>query len=138
MKTFPPRALSTALSQSFGNTWVDADVHPGEAAEPSRADVRDALDAVHFAAPALDGSDVLLRQRAIHQAVHGTREERSAERDEVHLLERGDDAVEHVEADQRRPDAAMQVSSTGHEDLHALVMFVVDANRPFSSPATLP
>jgi hypothetical protein len=36
------------------------------------------------------------------------------------------------------PDSAMQVSSTGREGLHALVMFVVDANRPFSSPATLP
>jgi hypothetical protein len=35
-------------------------------------------------------------------------------------------------------DQAMQVSSSGSADLHALVMFVVDANRPFSSPATLP
>ena len=35
-------------------------------------------------------------------------------------------------------DQAMQVSSSGSTDLHALVMFVVDANRPFSSPATLP
>jgi hypothetical protein len=35
-------------------------------------------------------------------------------------------------------DMAMQVSSTGSTDLHALVMFVVDASKPFSSPATLP
>ena len=35
-------------------------------------------------------------------------------------------------------DMAMQVSSSGTTDLHALVMFVVDASRPFSSPATLP
>ena len=35
-------------------------------------------------------------------------------------------------------DQAMQVSSTGRSSLHSLVMFVVDANRPFSSPATLP
>ena len=35
-------------------------------------------------------------------------------------------------------DQAMQVSSTGPSPLHSLVMFVVDANRPFSSPATLP
>ena len=34
-------------------------------------------------------------------------------------------------------DMAMQVSSSGATDLHSLVMFVVDANRPFSSPATL-
>jgi mannose-6-phosphate isomerase-like protein (cupin superfamily) len=32
----------------------------------------------------------------------------------------------------------MQVSSSGSSDLHALVMFVVDADKPFSSPATLP
>lgn len=35
-------------------------------------------------------------------------------------------------------DMAMQVSSTGQTDLHALVMFVVDADRPFSTPASLP
>lgn len=32
----------------------------------------------------------------------------------------------------------MQVSSSGSTDLLALVMFVVDATKPFSSPATLP
>lgn len=32
-------------------------------------------------------------------------------------------------------EAPMQVSSSGSTDLHALVMFVVDATRPFSSPA---
>lgn len=36
------------------------------------------------------------------------------------------------------PDMAMQVSSSGATDLHALVMFLVDASRPFSTPATLP
>lgn len=35
-------------------------------------------------------------------------------------------------------DMAMQVLSSGATDLHALVMFVVDATRPFSTPATLP
>jgi quercetin dioxygenase-like cupin family protein len=35
-------------------------------------------------------------------------------------------------------DVPMQVSSTGSTDLQALVMFVVDATRPFSSPARLP
>ena len=43
----------------------------------------------------------------------------------------------HVEAG-HGADMAMQVSSSGTTDLHALVMFVVDANRPFSVPATLP
>jgi hypothetical protein len=32
-------------------------------------------------------------------------------------------------------DMAMEVSSIGDVDLHALVMFVVDATRPFSTPA---
>jgi len=35
-------------------------------------------------------------------------------------------------------DQAMEVSSSGAEPLHALVMFVVDAARPFSTPAKLP
>ncbi len=33
---------------------------------------------------------------------------------------------------------AMQVSSSGSTDLQSLVMFVVDATKPFSSPASLP
>jgi hypothetical protein len=35
-------------------------------------------------------------------------------------------------------DMPMQVSSSGSTDLHSLVMFVVDADKPFSSPATFP
>ncbi|MGH7164488.1 MAG: cupin domain-containing protein [Nitrospiraceae bacterium] len=35
-------------------------------------------------------------------------------------------------------DTPMQVSSSGSMDLHMLVMFVVDADRPFSSPAKFP
>lgn len=35
-------------------------------------------------------------------------------------------------------DMAMQVSSSGSTDLRSLVMFVVDAAKPFSSPAVLP
>lgn len=34
-------------------------------------------------------------------------------------------------------DTPMQVSSTGTDELHSLVLFVVDANRPFSTPAKL-
>jgi quercetin dioxygenase-like cupin family protein len=36
------------------------------------------------------------------------------------------------------PGTPMQVSSSGKGDLSALVMFVVDATKPFSSPATMP
>ena len=43
----------------------------------------------------------------------------------------------HAEAGQGAENA-MQVSSSGTTDLHALVMFVVDASKPFSSPATIP
>jgi len=35
-------------------------------------------------------------------------------------------------------DTPLQVSSSGSTDLHALVMFMVDATKPFSSPAELP
>jgi len=55
---------------------------------------------------------------------------------------RGAHGTLHVKAGQAEPghgaDMAMQVSSSGTGDLHALVMFVVDAGRPFSTPATLP
>ena len=55
---------------------------------------------------------------------------------------RGEHGTLHVKAWQAEAghgaDMAMQVSSSGAGDLHALVMFVVDANKPFSSPATLP
>lgn len=47
--------------------------------------------------------------------------------------------VSHVEAGHSMtghgPDMPMEVSSSGASDLNALVMFVVDATRPFSSPA---
>src|SRR5688572_22897077 len=35
-------------------------------------------------------------------------------------------------------DVPMQVSSSGSANLHSLVMFVVDATRPFSTPAKMP
>ena len=50
--------------------------------------------------------------------------------------------VSHVEAGKTMnghgADMAMEVFSSGTIDLNALVMFVVDAGRPFSSPAKLP
>lgn len=49
--------------------------------------------------------------------------------------------VSHVEAGQamagRAPGMPMEVFSSGTSDLNALVMFVVDATKPFSSPAKL-
>jgi quercetin dioxygenase-like cupin family protein len=48
----------------------------------------------------------------------------------------------HVEAGQtmngHAADMVMQVFNSGTTDLTALIMFVVDANKPFSSPATFP
>ena len=48
----------------------------------------------------------------------------------------------HAEAGQsmngHSADMPMEVFSSGTSDLNALVMFVVDATRPFSSPAKLP
>lgn len=55
---------------------------------------------------------------------------------------RGPDGVLRVAAGQasagRGADIPMQVSSSGTRDLRALVMFVLDATRPFSSPSTMP
>ena len=36
------------------------------------------------------------------------------------------------------PGMPMEVSSSGTSELKALVMFIVDASKPFSSPATMP
>jgi hypothetical protein len=56
------------------------------------------------------------------------------------LSQKTPDGVMHVEPGQgvpgRIPGTAMEVSSTGAAPLNALVMFVVDAGKPFSSPAS--
>jgi hypothetical protein len=48
----------------------------------------------------------------------------------------------HLDAGQsmpgHEPGMPMEVSSSGRQDLNALVMFVVDATKPFSSAATMP
>ena len=55
---------------------------------------------------------------------------------------RGAEGTLRVQAGQAEPGrgagAPMQVSSSGAGELHALVMFVVDADKPFSAPAVLP
>ena len=57
------------------------------------------------------------------------------------LSQKTPQGVIHVEAGQsmagRAPGTAMEVSSSGMSDLNVLVMFVVDATKPFSSPAIL-
>lgn len=58
------------------------------------------------------------------------------------LSQKSPHGVMHVDAGQAMPGHGpgmpMEVSSTGSGDLNALVMFVVDATKPFSSPATMP
>jgi quercetin dioxygenase-like cupin family protein len=51
--------------------------------------------------------------------------------DGVHRVKTGTSMVGHGS------DTPMQVSSTGADDLHSLVMFVVDASKPFSTPAKM-
>lgn len=57
------------------------------------------------------------------------------------LSQRTAGGAHHVEAGQfmlgRGADEPMEVSSSGTTELNALVMFVVDAARPFSTPAKL-
>lgn len=50
---------------------------------------------------------------------------------EVMRVEAGETMNGHL------PGMVMQLESTGAEDLDQLVLFVVDAERPFSSPATV-
>ena len=58
------------------------------------------------------------------------------------LTQKTPDGVNRVSAGQSMPghppNTPMQVSSSGTSDLSALVMFVNDATKPFSSPATMP
>jgi hypothetical protein len=55
------------------------------------------------------------------------------------LSQKSPHGVSHIDAGQslpgHGPGMAMEVSSSGTSDLTALVMFVVDASKPFSSPA---
>jgi mannose-6-phosphate isomerase-like protein (cupin superfamily) len=57
------------------------------------------------------------------------------------LSQRTKHGVSHVDSGQFAPghgaDTAMEVSSSGAVDLNALVMFVVDATKSFSTPAKL-
>lgn len=58
------------------------------------------------------------------------------------LTQRTPEGVKHVSAGQsmlgHSPGTPMQVSNSGSSDLTALVMFVADATKPFSSPAKMP
>jgi quercetin dioxygenase-like cupin family protein len=58
------------------------------------------------------------------------------------LTQRTPEGTKQVSAGQSMlghpPGTPMQVSSTGSNNLSALVMFVADATKPFSSPATMP
>jgi hypothetical protein len=58
------------------------------------------------------------------------------------LSQKSPHGINHVEAGQSMPGHGpgmpMEVSSTGTTDLHALVMFVMDATKPFASAATMP
>jgi hypothetical protein len=58
------------------------------------------------------------------------------------LSQKSPHGVVHLDAGHSMPGHApgmpMEVSSSGTADLNALVMFVVDASKPFSSAATMP
>lgn len=58
------------------------------------------------------------------------------------LGQRTPHGVSHAEAGQtmngHAPDMPMEVFNSGKTDLTALIMFVVDATRPFSEPAKMP
>jgi hypothetical protein len=58
------------------------------------------------------------------------------------LRQKSPHGVNHVVAGQgmpgHGPGMPMEVSSSGTADLSALVMFITDATKPFSSPATMP
>ena len=58
------------------------------------------------------------------------------------LSQKTPEGVNHVSAGEamlgHQADTPMEVSSSGTGDLSVLVMFIADATKPFSSPATMP
>jgi hypothetical protein len=58
------------------------------------------------------------------------------------MSQRTPHGVQHLEVGQSAPghgpETPMEVSSSGTDDLNQLVMFLVDATKPFSSPAMMP
>jgi hypothetical protein len=58
------------------------------------------------------------------------------------LSQKTQHGISHIPAGQfmpgHEPGTPMEVSSSGTSNLTALVMFVTDATKPFSSPATIP
>jgi quercetin dioxygenase-like cupin family protein len=58
------------------------------------------------------------------------------------LSQKTPEGVNHVSAGEamlgHQADTPMEVSSSGSSDLSVLVMFIADATKPFSSPATMP
>ena len=128
--------------QAAGKVWLFTLGAPGRASE------RGSRVAEVGPIPRVDAGEYLLR---INEATGAPGSETSVHShpgsEAFYVLQgqqsiRGGHGVLRIEAGKAAAghgaDQAMQVSSSGAADLHALVMFVVDAKRPFSSPAALP
>jgi hypothetical protein len=142
-----PRADAAAgpwclVAESAGKTWLFT-LGPAGQATPGAAKVAEVgpiprVQAAHYLLRINDASGPPGSVTSVH----------SHPGSEAFFVLAGEQSIRdahgtlHVHAGQVEPghgaDMAMQVSSSGTTDLHALVMFVVDADRPFSTPATLP
>jgi hypothetical protein len=149
IETFPGRTAADAaagtwslVAEADGKVWLFTLGAPG-GATPGGAKVAE-LGPV----PRVTASQYLLRINEATGAPGSKTSTHSHPGSEAFFVLRGEQSIRgpdgvlriaagHGEAG-RGADVPMQVSSSGTTDLHTLVMFVVDATRPFSSPAALP
>lgn len=87
----------------------------------------------------LEGVDIIMASHGAKTAVHTHPGAEAFYVLECRLSQRTPHGVNQVDVGQFVPghgsDTTMEVYSSGTSDLNALVLFVVDATKPFSSPA---
>lgn len=128
------------VAQAAGKVWLFT-LGPAGASTPERKKVAEVGPIVRFDAPRY-----LLRINEATGAPGSTTPVHVHPGSEAFYVLAGEqvihtkDGVMHLKAGQAEPgqaaNAPMQVSVGGSTDVHALVMFVVDATKPFSSHAS--
>jgi hypothetical protein len=129
--------------EADGQAWLFTLGSPGGASPPQATKVAEVGPI-----PRVEASEYLLRINEARGAPGSATPVHSHPGSEAFLVLEGQQSIRGLHGTQRvdaghaeaghGADQAMEVSSSGSTGLHALVMFVVDANRPFSTPAALP
>jgi quercetin dioxygenase-like cupin family protein len=149
VETFPTLAAAQAaagptalVAESTGRTWLFT-LGPRGGSSPGGTNVAEVGPL-----PAVQATEYLLRINEASGAPGSVTTEHSHPGSEAFYVLAGELSLRTPAGTSRVPagrtevgpggGTPLQVSSTGTTDLRALVMFMVDAAEPFSSPATLP